>query len=151
MSSATRVSNFQQQDAGSYECEATLAEANALGYVELITQDPDVVQLFMEVEPDYVTLGNDVTFRCVVEGDDHATVRWHKGDGELPIRSEIDGNTLTILGVRKEDTGIYRCEADTKAGRMTTDVVLQIGSKILTNILRRYYRARRRLHHAVLH
>lgn len=59
--------------------------------------DPDVVQVFMEVDPDYVTTGSDVTFKCIVEGDEDATVSWEKGDGPLPARSQVSRKIKFML------------------------------------------------------
>lgn len=47
--------------------------------------------------PDYVHLGNDVTFKCLVEGDDRATVRWERGEGRLPLNAYVSYAHMCLL------------------------------------------------------
>lgn len=143
------VTGFQSNDAGVYECEAVLGAETAIGYVELVNRDPNSVQVYMVVEPEYVTLGTDVRFECVVEGDESARIDWSRSDGPLPSRAKVEGKVMIIENIRREETGVYTCTAHTKAGVMSSVAGLPLGGKVTTNLVRRYFRARRRFHHAV--
>jgi hypothetical protein len=100
------------------------------------------MELQLDVTPDFVFAGQDVMFRCKVEGDPAAKVRWERIDGQLPKNAYVSGNNLKIRKVQKWDVGRYACHASTKIGEMSTHTNLKLGQKVAGNTFRRYYRLR---------
>uniref|UniRef100_A0A5S6QFK1 Basement membrane proteoglycan n=1 Tax=Trichuris muris TaxID=70415 RepID=A0A5S6QFK1_TRIMR len=125
------IPDFQKHKEGIYHCEATVGSAVAVGAVRPTVAEANAVQLLIDVQPEYVRIGEQVTFRCLVDGDPDANVRWEKRGGQLPTSATVFANTLTLRNVVDEDGGIYRCVASTKAGIMTTDAVLHVGTRDL--------------------
>ncbi|KHJ45819.1 immunoglobulin domain protein [Trichuris suis] len=125
------ILDFQKHKEGIYFCEATVGNAVAVGALKLTVTEANAVQLLIDVQPEHVRIGEQVTFRCLVDGDPDANVRWEKRGGQLPATATIFANTLTLRNVVDEDGGIYRCVASTKAGIMTTDAVLHVGTRDL--------------------
>lgn len=88
--------------------------------------------------------GTTLTLTCPVEGDDAGDVRWRKDGGEVPARSEVDGEvtrsevtrsevtwsevgdrvnaTLRLVGLTVEDAGVYECHRG-RAGDVVEFVV----------------------------
>jgi len=54
-----------------------------------IRADPAEVQVYLEVEPEYVMLGTDVRFQCIVEGDENASIAWSRSEAPLPVRAKV--------------------------------------------------------------
>jgi len=100
------------------------------------------MELSLDVTPDFVFPGQDVMFRCKVDGDPSARIRWERADAPLPRTAYVSNNELKIRRVHKSDTGRYVCHATTKIGEMSAHTNLKLGHKVSGNTLRRYYRLR---------
>lgn len=87
-------------------------------------------QLAVRVYPDTQTVAEetDVFVRC--EADGPVTVQWERVDGILPSRHRVQDGTLTLLNVRENAAGTYRCIASTvdSMGQATAQIYIKGGS-----------------------
>lgn len=75
-----------------------------------------------------------MTLQCQVISDPFdpsARIEWLKLGQETPLPDNvrITHNILTILGVRTENVGVYRCSVDSFDGKYSDDFPLAIQSK----------------------
>ncbi|XP_074607152.1 contactin-5-like isoform X2 [Acropora palmata] len=103
-------------EAGAYTCVAK----NVLGGMNqsaiLIVEAPPRVQL--APGPTYVKTGASVTLHhCKVTGFPFPVATWRKLGGVLATERAVYGEgSLTMVGARKADTGLYQCRAKNNLG-----------------------------------
>uniref|UniRef100_A0A914WHN0 Basement membrane-specific heparan sulfate proteoglycan core protein n=1 Tax=Plectus sambesii TaxID=2011161 RepID=A0A914WHN0_9BILA len=124
------ISDFDEEDQGIYTCRVTINRDSVQGYVKASIWVPEtIIQVLTEVSQESLNLGETAWFDCKVQGDPSATVTWSKeGSDLLPDNSEVKGNRLLLTSLREDNSGIYKCRAQTKAGPLETRTVLNIGS-----------------------
>lgn len=90
----------------------------------------------MKISPskEVVYLDDNVTLACSVVGDANAHLVWsHLNSKQLaqPLADNVawQGDTLHIVGVRPENSGVYRCNVDTFGGHYTAEYILIIQCK----------------------
>jgi len=77
-----------------------------------------------------VLLGSEVSFSCVARGDPHE-ITWKKQGGALPLkRVHFDEERFLISNVTEQDTGIYTCVAENKAGSITSSATVTVLRKL---------------------
>ncbi len=57
-------------------------------------------------------VGEDLTFKCTVDGGTAADVKWQKDNAALPSNDRYElkpNNTLVIMDAAVEDAGVYTC------------------------------------------
>uniref|UniRef100_A0A0M3HY64 Neogenin n=1 Tax=Ascaris lumbricoides TaxID=6252 RepID=A0A0M3HY64_ASCLU len=84
----------------------------------------------------------DVELDCTASGKPGAVVSWYK-NGEAIIASEyfvIEGNRLRVLGLVRNDQGVYQCVADNDAGSAQASAQLIVDS---AEALQQFYAALR--------
>ena len=75
--------------------------------------------------PITVTVGDEVNLDATVKGKPKPDVRWYKDDkilresSRLDIKARGDKYSVVILGIKAEDSGVYKCEAKSKMGTVT--------------------------------
>ena len=91
--------------------------------------------------------GDNVSLACRVETDASAAVTWLVDDKPVintsaqtdkryrvlelgAPKSDVRVSNLTIAGAAVQDEGIYRCVAENKAGRVETNLTLQVSHRI---------------------
>ena len=122
------VENAGPEDAGSYKCVASNEEGHASSKAALAVKEEMLMPEFLDEEesgPIDVTDGDELCLTIGVKGKPVPSVAWYKDDRKLRKTSRIqidakgDKFSLVVLDIKPEDSGIYRCEASSKAGTAT--------------------------------
>lgn len=77
-------------------------------------------------------VGNDVCMDCRLSGSQPMTIVWFKDDQEVPAGSKYqpefkdNSATLRIVGLQKNDSGVYKCRATNSAGLKETSGTLYV-------------------------
>ena len=85
-----------------------------------------------------VNLVNDTTsVSLTCEADGASFYRWERESGNLPAGSTgVNTNTLTLINLRPEDAGNYRCVAINSSGNSLSDYVsVSINGKYIQRLL----------------
>ena len=75
--------------------------------------------------PITVTVGDEVNLDATIKGKPKPDVRWYKDDkilresSRLDIKARGDKYSVVILGIKAEDSGVYKCEAKSKMGTVS--------------------------------
>ena len=71
----------------------------------------------LEKGPTFVEEDTAVTLPiCHVTGSPTPEVKWSKVGGSLPSQSEVEDGQLKIVNAKKQDAGLYKCEATNRVG-----------------------------------
>uniref|UniRef100_A0A8C3JFQ6 Contactin 4 n=1 Tax=Calidris pygmaea TaxID=425635 RepID=A0A8C3JFQ6_9CHAR len=110
------IPNFQQEDAGLYECVAENVRGKnvARGQLTFYAQ-PNWIQ---KISDAHVAMEESVAWECRASGRPKPSYRWLK-DGEplLPQgRVQLEQGSLTITNVSLSDAGMYQCVAENRHG-----------------------------------
>lgn len=122
------IGNVNQDDIGMYKCVASNEVGKATCRADLNVKERLFAPEFSEEELDSpltVTEGDEVTLRVTISGKPKPDVRWYK-DGRiirdsnrLDIRARGGEYSMTILRIKSDDCGVYKCEAKSKMGTVT--------------------------------
>ncbi|NXR81699.1 CNTN4 protein, partial [Pycnonotus jocosus] len=120
------IPNFQQEDAGPYECVAENVRGRnvARGQLTFYAQ-PSWTQRISDV---HAAIEERVSWECRASGRPKPSYRWLK-DGEplLPQgRVQLEQGSLTIPNVSLSDAGMYQCVAENKHGVIFTSAELSV-------------------------
>ncbi|XP_045125604.1 neogenin-like isoform X4 [Portunus trituberculatus] len=122
-----QIIGLKQEDKGTYMCRAENREDSV----------DAVAHIQVQVAPRFVkqpvsTLAyekEDVELECNVYGEPEPSVYWLK-NGELLVETEyfqiVGGNNLKILGLVREDSGMYQCVAHNSAGATQAAAQLRV-------------------------
>ena len=75
--------------------------------------------------PINVTEGGEVTLDVTVAGKPKPDVKWYKDDrilresNRLDIKARGDKHSVVILGIKADDSGVYKCQARSKMGTVS--------------------------------
>ncbi|XP_063141487.1 contactin-4 isoform X4 [Rattus norvegicus] len=120
------IPNFQQEDAGSYECVAENSRGKniAKGQVTFYAQ-PNWVQIINDI---HVAMEESVFWECKANGRPKPTYRWLKNGDPLLTREriQIEQGTLNITIVNLSDAGMYQCVAENKHGVIYASAELSV-------------------------
>lgn len=106
------ISQVTVNDAGIYQCKASSALGSDAKYVKLQVNYPPIIRL--EKGPIKVVEGQNVTLpKCRVTGHPKPRITWSKMQGKLIENSHEE---LTLLDVKKNDSGQYICKAENSLG-----------------------------------
>jgi len=116
--------NIQVKDEGDYVCEVET-------YTEPIHQENFLTVLIPpSVEPHpkdgkfVVRAGSTITLGCRAEGNPRPVISWRKERSQLPTgKSIVEGNSILIQNVGREDTGRYLCVADNGVGKQASAII----------------------------
>ena len=95
---------------------------------DLIVKERLVAPEFAEEQSDApitVTEGGEVSLDVTVNGKPKPDVKWYKDDrplrenNRLDIKWRGDKHSVVILGIKPDDSGVYKCEAKSKLGIVT--------------------------------
>uniref|UniRef100_A0A672N723 Immunoglobulin superfamily DCC subclass member 4 n=1 Tax=Sinocyclocheilus grahami TaxID=75366 RepID=A0A672N723_SINGR len=104
---------------GGYSCLST-SSTGALTSRALTLHLASLSRFLQDPEPQVVPVGGTARFECYVDGLPTPSVTWEKDQAPLPSPTEplepsryisLPNGVLQILGVTKEDKGLYRCVA----------------------------------------
>ncbi|XP_046324592.1 basement membrane-specific heparan sulfate proteoglycan core protein isoform X2 [Marmota monax] len=120
-----RLNHVSPADSGEYSCQVTgssgTLEASVLVTIEASSPGPipapGLAQpMYIEASSSHVAEGQTLDLNCVVPGQAHAQVTWHKRGGSLPARHQTHGSQLRIHHVSPADSGEYVCRVAGSAG-----------------------------------
>ncbi|XP_052030406.1 contactin-4 isoform X4 [Apodemus sylvaticus] len=120
------IPNFQQEDAGPYECVAENSRGKniAKGQLTFYAQ-PNWVQIINDIQ---VAMEESVFWECKANGRPKPTYRWLKNGDPLLTRDRIliEQGTLNITIVNLSDAGMYQCVAENKHGVIFSSAELSV-------------------------
>uniref|UniRef100_A0A8B9GH68 Contactin 4 n=1 Tax=Amazona collaria TaxID=241587 RepID=A0A8B9GH68_9PSIT len=120
------IPNFQQEDAGLYECIAENVRGKnvARGQLTFYAQ-PSWIQ---KISDAHAAIEESVVWECRASGRPKPSYRWLK-DGEplLPQgRVQLEQGSLTITNVSLLDAGMYQCVAENRYGIIFASAELSV-------------------------
>ncbi|NXE65819.1 CNTN3 protein, partial [Calcarius ornatus] len=120
------IPNFQQEDAGLYECitENSRGKNIARGRLTYYAK-PHWVQPIQDVE---VAVEDTLFWDCRASGKPKPSYRWLKNGEQLAIegRIQIENGALTISNLNLTDSGRYQCIAENKHGVISSSAELRV-------------------------
>nr|XP_035965223.1 basement membrane-specific heparan sulfate proteoglycan core protein isoform X15 [Halichoerus grypus] len=103
-------------DAGEYVCRASNGLEASITVTVTRTQGANFAYppagsqpIRIESSSSHVAEGQTLDLNCVVPGQAHAQVTWHKRGGSLPARHQTHGSLLRLHQVSPVDSGEYVC------------------------------------------
>uniref|UniRef100_A0A8C5JBM1 Ig-like domain-containing protein n=1 Tax=Junco hyemalis TaxID=40217 RepID=A0A8C5JBM1_JUNHY len=141
------IYDLSLEDSGQYICRAknTIGEAFAavsikVGEETTVTESaPYFIQKPTNIK---VTLGEDVMFKCKVQGSPPLSVNWEKDGrylrnkadaGRFQIESAGESNALTIQCAQLGDSGTYTCRAENLIGSASASAALVVETRGSSN------------------
>ncbi|XP_074757193.1 obscurin isoform X8 [Athene noctua] len=141
------IYDLSLEDSGQYICRAknTIGEAFAAVSIEVgeettVTESaPYFIQKPSSIK---VTLGEDATFKCKVQGSPPLSVNWEKDGRHLRNRADAvrfqiesagESNALTIQCARLGDSGTYTCRAENPIGSASASAALVVETQGSSN------------------
>ncbi|XP_071612453.1 contactin-4 isoform X3 [Heliangelus exortis] len=120
------IPNFQQEDAGLYECVAENVRGKnvARGQLTFYAQ-PSWIQ---KISDAHAAMEESVAWECRASGRPKPSYRWLK-DGELLLpqeRVQLEQGSLTITNVSLSDAGMYQCVAENRHGVIFASAELSV-------------------------
>ncbi|EYB86260.1 hypothetical protein Y032_0282g1275 [Ancylostoma ceylanicum] len=121
-----RIMNTQTNHGGQYTCEVSNAVGSDSRLTTVVVQEPPVI--LPATITNYTSVEGDlVEIRCHVEASPPAEIQWSRRG--VPITEStpgvsVNGGTLIIQSVNKEDAAFYTCKASNPAGK--TEKVIRL-------------------------
>ncbi|XP_030314192.1 contactin-4 [Calypte anna] len=120
------IPNFQQEDAGLYECVAENVRGKNVARGQLIFYaQPSWIQKISDAR---AAMEESVAWECRASGRPKPSYRWLK-DGELLLpqeRVQLEQGSLTITNVSLSDAGMYQCVAENRHGVIFASAELSV-------------------------
>ncbi|XP_047927482.2 contactin-3 isoform X2 [Anser cygnoides] len=120
------IPNFQQEDAGLYECitENSRGKNIARGRLTYYAK-PHWIQTIKDTE---VAVEDTLYWDCRASGKPKPSYRWLKNGEQLSIegRIQIENGALTISNLNLTDSGRYQCIAENKHGVIYSSAELRV-------------------------
>ncbi|XP_058409147.1 basement membrane-specific heparan sulfate proteoglycan core protein isoform X9 [Diceros bicornis minor] len=120
-------------DAGEYVCRASNGVEASIIVTVTRTQGADFAYppggsqpIRIESSSSHVAEGQTLDLNCVVPGQAHAQVTWHKRGGSLPARHQVHGPLLRLNQVSPADSGEYSCQVSSSQGTLEASVLVTI-------------------------
>lgn len=86
------------------------------------------IKLLVE-DPIVANPGQTVVLVCIISGGEPTpTLTWVRNNEELPKKSNLNSETLTIPAISTEDAGVYSCVANNNVGnpaKKSTNIVVR--------------------------
>ncbi|KAB0400761.1 hypothetical protein E2I00_011221 [Balaenoptera physalus] len=120
------IPNFQQEDAGSYECIAENSRGKNVARGRLTYYaKPHWVQLIEDVE---IAVEDSLYWECRASGKPKPSYRWLKNGEALVLeeRTRIENGALTISNLNVTDSGMFQCIAENKHGLVYSSAELKV-------------------------
>ncbi|XP_062970086.1 contactin-3 [Cynocephalus volans] len=120
------IPNFQQEDAGSYECIAENSRGKNVARGRLTYYaKPHWVQLIKDVE---IAVEDNLYWECRASGKPKPSYRWLKNGEALILeeRIQIENGALTISNLNVTDSGMFQCIAENKHGLVYSSAELKV-------------------------
>ncbi|XP_033112557.1 roundabout homolog 2-like [Anneissia japonica] len=111
-----KLYSVDKRNGGNYKCKASNMAGTSTSPMKVLD-----VQFTIDVIPNPVTEGNNVTFTCFVNANPILTITLLKDDTE--VKSETSSNlTYKLYSVDKRNGGNYKCKASNIAGTSTSPI-----------------------------
>nr|XP_045374403.1 basement membrane-specific heparan sulfate proteoglycan core protein [Camelus bactrianus] len=135
--SRLRLHRLSPADSGEYVCRVVSSsgqlEASVLVTIEasssgavLIPAPGGTPPIRIETSSSHVAEGQTLDLNCVVPGQAHAQVTWHRRGGSLPARHQVHGSLLRLNQVSPADSGEYSCQVTGSSGTLEASVLVTI-------------------------
>ncbi|XP_023656117.1 basement membrane-specific heparan sulfate proteoglycan core protein-like [Paramormyrops kingsleyae] len=141
-----QVASARLEDTGVYLCRAQSSEGSSEARVELSVEGgaseatPPVASV---VPAELVAVeGQSVTFHCHVSGSPTPTISWSKLRAPLPWLHKVQGRTLVLQNVGRQDSGQYICNATNAAGFVEATAQMEVETPPYTTCLPEQLRVR---------
>lgn len=131
--SLLRLHQVSPVDSGEYVCRveggpvplesSVLVTIEPAGSVPALGVTPPV---HIESSSSHVSEGQSLDLNCLVAGQTHPQISWHKRGGSLPARHQVHGSRLRLLQVTPADSGEYVCRVVSGSGTHEASVLVTI-------------------------
>nr|XP_035965222.1 basement membrane-specific heparan sulfate proteoglycan core protein isoform X14 [Halichoerus grypus] len=131
--SLLRLHQVSPVDSGEYVCRvvgglvpleaSVLVTIEPAGSVPALGVTPPVR---IESSSSHVAEGQTLDLNCLVAGQTHAQVTWHKRGGSLPARHQVHGPLLRLNQVSPADSGEYLCQVTSSSGTLEASVLVTV-------------------------
>ncbi|TRY86125.1 hypothetical protein DNTS_030200 [Danionella cerebrum] len=127
-SARLQVTMMSSEDAGTYLCRAQNREGLVEEEVELL-MDVGGSPLASVLETDLTAVeGQSVTMHCQATGSPAPVISWSKLRAPLPWQHSVNGGTLMLNNLGRQDSGQYICNATNAQGFSEAYVQLEVDS-----------------------
>ena len=122
------IGDVKREDSGMYKCVAANEVGKATCRADLSVKERLFAPTISEEQPEApltATEGDEVTLNVTITGKPKPDVRWYKNDrvlresNQLDIKARGDKYSVTILRIKADDSGVYKCEANSKMGSVS--------------------------------
>uniref|UniRef100_A0A8C0L4U3 Basement membrane-specific heparan sulfate proteoglycan core protein n=1 Tax=Canis lupus dingo TaxID=286419 RepID=A0A8C0L4U3_CANLU len=131
--SLLRLHQVSPVDSGEYVCRvvggSVPLEASVLVTIEPAGSVPALgvtPPVRIESSSSHVAEGQTLDLNCLVAGQAHAQVTWHRRGGSLPARHQVHGPLLRLNQVSPADSGEYSCQVTSSSGTLEASVLVTI-------------------------
>uniref|UniRef100_A0A5F9CNP8 Basement membrane-specific heparan sulfate proteoglycan core protein n=1 Tax=Oryctolagus cuniculus TaxID=9986 RepID=A0A5F9CNP8_RABIT len=128
-----RLYQVSPADSGQYVCRVLGSsgplEASVLVTIEASDANPVRIPappIRIETSSSHVAEGQTLDLNCVVPGQAHAQVTWHRRGGSLPAGHQVHGHILRLNQVSPADSGEYSCRVTGSSGTLEASVLVSI-------------------------
>ncbi|KAM8788626.1 basement membrane-specific heparan sulfate proteoglycan core protein isoform 1-T1 [Rhynchonycteris naso] len=135
--SLLRLNQVSPADSGEYVCRvvggSVPLEASVLVTIEPVGSVPALgvtLPIRIESSSSHVAEGQTLDLNCLVTGQPHAQITWHKRGGSLPARHQVHGSRLRLPQVTSADSGEYVCRVDSNSGTQEASVLVTIQQRL---------------------
>ncbi|KAM7098229.1 basement membrane-specific heparan sulfate proteoglycan core protein isoform 13-T13 [Molossus nigricans] len=135
--SLLRLHQVSPVDSGEYVCRvvggSVPLEASVLVTIEPVGSVPALgvtLPIRIESSSSHVAEGQTLDLNCLVSGQAHAQVTWHKRGGSLPARHQVHGSRLRLPQVTPADSGEYVCRVASSSGTQEASVLVTIQQRL---------------------
>ncbi|XP_012220960.1 neogenin isoform X2 [Linepithema humile] len=145
-SGALEIDDVQNNDIGSYRCNATgygqyrLSNKAQLGLISSDIDEESNAPVFIAQPLQQVAVeGSAVTLECAANGNPKPTILWLKDGVALDLTSsdsryrEVAASSLMITQVRESDQGSYQCRAENDVDSLdaVAELIVQVPPKFI--------------------
>ncbi|XP_061474556.1 contactin-6-like [Rhineura floridana] len=120
------ISDFQQEDEGSYECIAGNIRGRNVAKGQLFIYA--LPEWNKSIDNAYLSLYDTLVWECKANGKPRPLYSWFKNGQPLTSeeRFQIENGTLTITMLNISDSGFYQCVAENQYGSIYSNAELRI-------------------------